>query len=419
MEDLENTALRMLVGRVQGWKYSTPRLTQWIREIWGGILESLLEVDLLRRGWFSLTFNMPAQTDWVLKQYWHIEMNPVLLKHWTPLFDPIKENAGVGPIWMRLPGLPVQFWNETAFRNIGEDFGHYLDHDRSYLVMRNKMMARILIFLDTRDGLHDNYNMFFDGMMWQQPLDYEGVPFRCRKCHEVGHIYKECLKMGFNKPIVKKTKLVESQTDPITCNYKSDVPQTTVPETRHDSNQQTTNVELATLPKWPVTHARSHAPMASDTLQRSATVPGTPPHPASSNLLFTPISNVLCTPIKSFGDHLVSISIPSLSCTIAQAPPSISPSIPHTIMQPSNNHSSLCSDSSSSKHPYYLRSVITQPFGALGIGPGLHNIPPKNIGRPSELEKAIKKANIEVEAGTQSTLMWVLRARRPKIGVTL
>ena len=66
---------------------------------------------------------------------------------------------------MRLPRLPIKFWNEAVLCSIGEDFGLYLDHDRSYLVSGNCVVAHILVFLDTRDGLHDNYNMFFEGMV--------------------------------------------------------------------------------------------------------------------------------------------------------------------------------------------------------------------------------------------------------------
>ena len=108
------------------------------------------------QGWFMLTFTILTQVDWVLNQYWHIELHPMLLKCWSPIFDPNKENPGAEPIWMRLPGLPVQFQNETALRNIGEDFGHYLDHEKSYLVTGIKDVACILIFRDTGDGLHDN-----------------------------------------------------------------------------------------------------------------------------------------------------------------------------------------------------------------------------------------------------------------------
>ena len=32
----------------------------------------------------------------------------------------------------------------------------------------------------------------YEDEVWKQPIDYEHIPFRCRRCHEVGHIYKEC-----------------------------------------------------------------------------------------------------------------------------------------------------------------------------------------------------------------------------------
>jgi len=27
---------------------------------------------------------------------------------------------------------------------------------------------------------------------WVQTVDYEHIPFRCRKCHEHGHLFKDC-----------------------------------------------------------------------------------------------------------------------------------------------------------------------------------------------------------------------------------
>ena len=83
----------------------------------------LSEVLTMNCGWFVLIFSQPELVNWVLTKYWHIEMNPVLLKRWSPMFDPDKENAGVGSIWVQLPGLLMQFWNEATLRYIGADLG--------------------------------------------------------------------------------------------------------------------------------------------------------------------------------------------------------------------------------------------------------------------------------------------------------
>ena len=109
MEDWSKVAAKTLVGKIRGRKYSSARLQKWTREIWGETLDCLPVVGAMTKGWFSLTFARPEHTYWVLKQFWHLELHPVHLKRWVPLFDPKKENAGAGPIWMRLPGLPLHF----------------------------------------------------------------------------------------------------------------------------------------------------------------------------------------------------------------------------------------------------------------------------------------------------------------------
>lgn len=51
-------------------------------------------------------------------------------------------------------------------------------------------MARILVYLDTRDGLVESYRFQLGSTICWQELGYEGILFICRRCHEVGHLYK-------------------------------------------------------------------------------------------------------------------------------------------------------------------------------------------------------------------------------------
>jgi len=117
-------------------------------------------------------------------------MTLVLLKRWTTLFNPEKESIGVGPIWVQLPSPPLQFWSKDIFRIIRDDLDTYLDHDRSYMDTGILAMARILVYLDTRDGLVESYRFQLGTTILWQELDYDGIPFRCRRCHKVSHLYK-------------------------------------------------------------------------------------------------------------------------------------------------------------------------------------------------------------------------------------
>lgn len=46
--------------------------------------------------------------------------------------------------------------------------------------------------LDTREGLEEKITLQWRHFTKIQILDYEGVPFRCRRRHKVGHLFKEC-----------------------------------------------------------------------------------------------------------------------------------------------------------------------------------------------------------------------------------
>lgn len=155
------------------------------------MLKELPAIKVLARRWFALHFHRPEYTQWILSQFWHIELAPILLKRWDPLFDPKREQLSAEPIWVRLPGLPMQFWTPQVFKRIRDALGTYLEHNKSYEQSGIMTMARILVHLDTRAGLEEKITLHRRHFSRKQLLDYEGVSFRCRRCHKVGHLYKD------------------------------------------------------------------------------------------------------------------------------------------------------------------------------------------------------------------------------------
>lgn len=152
-------ASTILVRHVRGRACSVTRLTLWVKEIWGGVLKELPEFRVLLRGWFALHFAKENYTDLVLARYLHIEMASVLLKGRSPLFDPEREQIGAGPLWVRLSGLHLQYWSEEVFMCIGNSLGSYLDHDRTFIESRNRILVRILVYLDTHEGLEEKITL--------------------------------------------------------------------------------------------------------------------------------------------------------------------------------------------------------------------------------------------------------------------
>lgn len=56
--------------------------------------------------------------------------------------------------------------------------------------------ARILVEIDVSKGLPAEVLLKSSRGSWIQSLDYEGVPFRCRRCFKIGHAAAQC---GFEK----------------------------------------------------------------------------------------------------------------------------------------------------------------------------------------------------------------------------
>jgi hypothetical protein len=62
-----------------------------------------------------------------------------------------------------------------------------------FIESREMLVERILVLLNIREGLREFLNLADLGRTRVQILDYEGVPFQCRRCHEYGHVFMDCL----------------------------------------------------------------------------------------------------------------------------------------------------------------------------------------------------------------------------------
>jgi hypothetical protein len=188
MEEATDLADKTLVGKAYGHHFSFKILQSWVSDTWVGAPPQL---NRLTRGWFMLNFSNPNQAENALLCGWSIDSTPVLLKKWEPSFDAAKEIMETIPIWVRLPGLPPQYWLVKCFQAIGNELGFFLKADMSFKETREMVFAQILVSLNIRVRLQKQFKIMYGGRTHMQLLDYEGVPFHCRCCHEHGHILKD------------------------------------------------------------------------------------------------------------------------------------------------------------------------------------------------------------------------------------
>ena len=96
------------------------------------------------------------------------------------------------PIWVKLPNLPFQLWSLPFFKLIGNTLGSFIEVDLSYLVSGVCCLGWVLVSLDLRNGLASDIDIKIGDTIFNQSLDYIGIPFKCNRCHSYGHLASQC-----------------------------------------------------------------------------------------------------------------------------------------------------------------------------------------------------------------------------------
>jgi len=117
---------------------------------------------------------------------------PIFLKYWTPSFDAKRERMDVVPVWVQLPGLPMQYWNPICFSAIGNKLGEYIEVNYFFEFTGLMSMSRILMRLDIWSRILKELMIEMASSSLLQPLYYEGIHFKFHRFHAYGHGIADC-----------------------------------------------------------------------------------------------------------------------------------------------------------------------------------------------------------------------------------
>jgi hypothetical protein len=93
----------------------------------------------------------------------------------------------------------------STFQAIGNKLGKYVKSSEATLKGIYTSYERICIEMDVSGALLEAISLEFRDEEWIQSTDYKQIPFLCRRCHEHGHLLREC-------PLNKKQELGKHQT---------------------------------------------------------------------------------------------------------------------------------------------------------------------------------------------------------------
>ena len=96
LNDIVLTNALTLVGRFGGRKVSPDGVKKWVLGTWSNI--TCLDMFLLPKGWLAFKFKSEADAASILPGVWRWNHSGLLLKSWSPLFDPRHERYDLMPI---------------------------------------------------------------------------------------------------------------------------------------------------------------------------------------------------------------------------------------------------------------------------------------------------------------------------------
>lgn len=121
---------------------------------------------------------------------------------WKPGFDPSAELNHMAPVWVRLPGLPLESWDEQIFRWIGNSFGCFVAVDSVTLNKSRLVYARFCVNVTINKALPNFISLKPKWGKWSQAIVYKNATLYCQKCNTQGHSYMDC-----KAPVVVEPKI--------------------------------------------------------------------------------------------------------------------------------------------------------------------------------------------------------------------
>jgi len=195
-----------LIGKFIGIWPNEKALQWWIQTYWKP--KGHIDLQLGSKGFFTIIFFNVEDRNRVFEGGpYFFNSAGLYLRYWKEKFNPDKEDLTVAPVWVRLYSLPSEYWLPEILEDIGNTLGNFVKVSEQTKLSRYTSYARICVYMNISKDLPEAINLSWEDEEWLQPLDYEHIPFRCRKCHTHGHLFRDCpLNLPPAIPKVKDTK---------------------------------------------------------------------------------------------------------------------------------------------------------------------------------------------------------------------
>ncbi|CAN1342533.1 hypothetical protein LINPERPRIM_LOCUS39487 [Linum perenne] len=119
---------------------------------------------------------------------WMINDHYVVIQEWRPYFRPEETLLSTLRVWVRLPGIPFEYFDNTILKLIGDRIGRTVRIDHTTLEGTRGNFARICVEVDLSKPLLSKYRL----RRRVRRIEYEGLHTICFNCGCYGHKDEAC-----------------------------------------------------------------------------------------------------------------------------------------------------------------------------------------------------------------------------------
>ncbi|XP_020202252.1 uncharacterized protein At4g02000, partial [Cajanus cajan] len=119
---------------------------------------------------------------------WMIADHYIVVQRWRPFFTFTATQTRRIAAWIRIPGLPIELFNDRFLWRVGNKLGTMLKIDKLTSIQSRGRFARICVEIDLQKKLVSQINVLSHILR----LEYEGLHSVCFTCGKYGHKQQSC-----------------------------------------------------------------------------------------------------------------------------------------------------------------------------------------------------------------------------------
>ncbi|KAI0519711.1 hypothetical protein KFK09_007170 [Dendrobium nobile] len=158
----------------------------------------------LGKGWFLCSFTSEELVEAALSGGpWFVNEHVIGMEKWSPKFNSSSTEGLTTPIWIRMPHLPLQCWDEKNVACIASRIGTALMLDGNIFHWGRREFSRVCVRIKLNQPLPLGVWVDSMGGRFFQKVVYEKVSNFCFTCGNIGHVDKECISLNKVQDILK------------------------------------------------------------------------------------------------------------------------------------------------------------------------------------------------------------------------